>query len=794
MNNNRERKVLYLGAFMHDIGKAIQRASSDMELERYYGSHPSQGYQFMADKESLLKDIFDQEELSCFLKYIQAHHESGYFKNEERADMIDNPRLKCLATMVSRADNYSSMERDVDSSCKYQWEKQRLTPVYSVFNRISLDSNENALNHYHAFERLTFEGIFCKNIASSQSLGGMIDDFSKNMDILLKTKNIDNLEYGLNYLIYNYFWCIPANTKEEHPDVSLYDHLKTTSGIATCIYDYHSAKGEIEDYTKVSDDTQKRFRLLAADFSGIQKYIFDISGQEKAGKRIRARSFYVQMLLEDVKMLVLEKFSLPAFNVIFQSGGKFFILLPNLDDVEDRIKEIQNDIDKQSIARFNGEISLNLALSDAFSGKASGDGLSFQDFDKVLDNTLLNLFKKQKKPFNRYLSEGGNFILDNSFEGKSVCSLCRKFPVDGESGQCYWCSQDISLGTILMSDTSLFIIFSESGQFELFNHKFDIRKEIGDVEDSSLVIVLNPDMVKIQEDILSHNFLISYLGNYIPHKDFSEIVLEACSDKKDCGSKMLAVLKADVDNLGKIFSTGLKRDDGINYNTVSRQSTMSRMFDLFFAGYLNEIIKTRYSNCYILYSGGDDLVIIGPWDRIIALSKYLYQEFNRYVNNPEITLSAGISLFKHNYPIYRAVEDAEKLLEKAKTNGKDSISLFGQELKWSDFNMIYPKEMNKVDEWLSKGKEDGGISTQFVRNLLTYGEMINRSKDDPRAMMWQPLFAYNIGRNLNKESEIWGWAVKVSGMEKVDSEEGVFKIIKDNLSLIAQYSLYRNRK
>ena len=55
------------------------------------------------------------------------------------------------------------------------------------------------------------------------------------------------------------------------------------------------------------------------------------------------------MLLEDVKNIVLKEFNLPIFNVVFQSGGKFFILLPNIKNVESKINEIQKNINEKSI-------------------------------------------------------------------------------------------------------------------------------------------------------------------------------------------------------------------------------------------------------------------------------------------------------------------------------------------------------------------------------------------------------------------------------------------------------------
>jgi len=792
-NQKNERKILYLGGFLHDIGKAVQRSSTELINEKYYGSHPEQGYKFLLAKKELLKNHLEEDEISLLLKLIQAHHENEkYFSNEENlANKIIDNRIKCLATIVSRADNFSSSERDKSSQEIFNWNKQKVKPLYSIFQRIELEKENQKMTDFFNFEKLNFNNVFQRNYNSVNDLKILIEDFNKNLEELLKNKEIKNIDYGLNYLIYNYFWCIPANTKEDYPDISLYDHLKTTSAISTCIYDYHKEKNELENYEKISDDSIPRFRLVSGDFSGIQKYIFDISKQKSSGKRIRARSFFVQMLLEDVKNIILKEFDLPIFNVVFQSGGKFFILLPNTKNVESRINEIQKRINNESINNFNGEIALNLGLSDEFSGRGN-DILSFKNFEEVLENSLENLSIKKESPLLDYLTnEKNGFTINQNFEGKSLCNLCRKFPNEKSSiSSCLLCNQDIKIGEKLTESVSLFICFSNEGKFKLFESRFDIETEIN--KNYDLIIALNPNIENIKLNILENNFIISYLGNYISQRDFEELSMNSCNDKSGNGMKMLGILKADIDNLGKIFSIGLNRDNSTNYNTISRQSTMSRMLDLFFSGYINNIIEENYPDCYILYSGGDDLVIMGPWDQIISSSQKINNEFKRYINNQDITLSAGIFFCSHNYPIFRSIQRAEELLEEAKNNNKDSICLFDHCLKWEEFNKMYPEHFSMLDNWMEKND----VSNQFIRGLLNYGKMITNSKENKNLMMWQPYLAYSIGRNLEKKEEIKVWTEKILGMNKEleENEVALFNIIRNNLSLIAQYALYRNRK
>ena len=89
---------------------------------------------------------------------------------------------------------------------------------------------------------------------------------------------------------------------------------------------------------------------------------------------------------------------------------------------------------------------------------------------------------------------------------------------------------------------------------------------------------------------------------------------------------------------------------------------------------------------YINFSGGDDLVIIGPWDWTITLARRIREELNRFTcHNPNISISAGIYISDTKTPVRITVQEGEKYLDEAKsTEGKDSIFIFGRSFKWSN--------------------------------------------------------------------------------------------------------------
>ena len=117
-------------------------------------------------------------------------------------------------------------------------------------------------------------------------------------------------------------------------------------------------------------------------------------------------------------------------------------------------------------------------------------------------------------------------------------------------------------------------------------------------------------------------------GGYIPKgKTFEDIA------KGATGVKNLGILKADVDNLGLIFSNGFKFNE--TKVSVSRISNLSKMLDTFFSKFIESSIEHKSlkqgslgmeidtSDFYVVYSGGDDLMIVAPWDKLILFSQFL---------------------------------------------------------------------------------------------------------------------------------------------------------------------------
>lgn len=242
----------------------------------------------------------------------------------------------------------------------------------------------------------------------------------------------------------------------------------------------------------------------------------------------------------------------------------------------------------------------------------------------------------------------------------------------------------------------------------------------------------------------------------------------------------MCVLKADVDNLGLIFSIGL--EDRLS---LSRYASLSRMLNAFFSGYLVEKIRNepRYKDVYVVFAGGDDLFLIGPWHHTIDFAQDLREEFRRFcANNEDMSMSCGLYIMKPKYPVRRAAREAERLLDMAKERKeghvvvKDGVCVFDVVLSWKEL-----KEQVEFGKWLEQRAldESSKMNRAFIYRLLGYMRFAKKyeqaSEINLEDLMFYPHALYDISRNLIKTDE---------KNEIINSEE--VKYILDRIDLFKQ--------
>ena len=153
--------------------------------------------------------------------------------------------------------------------------------------------------------------------------------------------------------------------------------------------------------------------------------------------------------------------------------------------------------------------------------------------------------------------------------------------------------------------------------------------------------------------------------------------------------------------------------------------------------------KTIIRNAVICYSGGDDLFIVGAWNEIIELAIDIQKKFALYTEGT-LTLSAGIGIYRHNYPISVIAEEVADMESMSKSKaGKAAVTLLEDGVKhkelgqdgyymnisdgtfgWNELvDEVIAEKYNCIREFFDDAGERG---INFLYNLL---ELI-RNQDD----------------------------------------------------------------
>lgn len=759
-------QTIALAGLLHDIGKLLNR-SSNLTKDIRSTQHPILSKVFIEGLEQ--RGIIGKSEILKIL--VQRHHEYTQMDEELLVQKIENDGIRKLAYIVSRADTYSSYERDDEKAKDSSYYKTR--PLDSIFSRIKVNNKNKKSESTMQYKLKPFSPneIFPKKLSDNKFQPGEVDEFIKKFgddwNDKLKSKDFNELFTKLFFFLEKWLWCIPSDTTVESADISLFDHLKTTSALALASYQYHKEKDTLDIEARLKDDDEEKFLLFTGDISGIQKYIYGVESTDKMAKRLRARSFFISILTETVVQRYLKELNLTIANNVMSAGGKFYIIAPNTDSTKEKIEKLKSEIDKWMFEEFQAEIYLNTAYIELC-------GKDFKEkYPKKLDEINDKLDINKSKKYEMFLKNSN--IIEKGYDGGEVCPICKKQWSKSKEEPCKKCKQDENVGGWLTRAKYIAFYNCEvdtKEKIEFFKNEnkmtlcfFENEK---DIEKNSF-LVLNLKESEILKDFPSG---FKYYAGYIPrYKDEKEYMNDKGHEEnyfygmpktfeniaaKSTGVKNLALLKADVDNLGAIFSIGFKTDEKDNVS-ISRVATLSRMLDAFFSGWIpmqferSENVKEfDMSNNYIVYSGGDDLMILGPWDKLILTSKHIYEKFREFTGeNPDITFSAGVVLTKSSEPISHSSIKATDEEERAKGNGKDSLSLFGRAIKWKEFDKMI--ENGEFIHENMKGKDNALFSQSFVYRLLNYTTMAEEYAEDNRKvekLMYYAKFMYDLRRNI----------------------------------------------
>ncbi|MBM4049707.1 MAG: type III-A CRISPR-associated protein Cas10/Csm1, partial [Planctomycetes bacterium] len=605
-----EYQTVVLAALLHDVGKYFQRGALGLA-----GQHPQLGADFV----SAWRDRFAQCVNADVLRtLVQKHHEGT-------VDGIADGHTRALARLISHADHFSAAERTERAIAFQDFRTTALAPTFVHVRLLSDKSPEDCRLAHSELGRAHEEPpIFPQpgRQAPEHEVNEHIRAFGAAFTELadrLNWKDFPTVYAHLLSLLHRFTWCIASDTQTDPPDLSLYDHLRVTSAIAACLYRFHAEGGTLDDGT-LKNPPPQRCAVLVGDLSGIQGYLYHIAtvGAGGVARRLRARSFGLQMLAEVASLKVLHAFDLPLANVLMASGGKFYVLLPNLPTASETLTALQRDSDKWLLASFHGELALSLAWMPV-ADRQFGTGAESGGFSQVLRELYPRLRDQKQRRLHGVLTDArgwqeSEFLRPPFPADRSACPSCHRFPAeftiapdDPEDKEvCQKCFDDAQLGSRLTR--AEFVGFYDRAERGSACLGWTVC-----VADDPHALPPNPALVaRLNSSDLSHvphvPAKFAFLTNYVPREDDGKVK----PFETIAGEGPLAVIKADVDHLGQVFQDGLRRDAPPSFDTPSRIASLSRQMDYFFSGWMQWLLESEFPGFYAVYSGGDDLLLVGP--------------------------------------------------------------------------------------------------------------------------------------------------------------------------------------
>ena len=384
--------------------------------------------------------------------------------------------------------------------------------------------------------------------------------------------------------------------------ISLFDHLKTTAAIAISLND--------------AESSDEPFLLVVTDFGGIQNYIYSIRvGTGGLARRLRARSFYVSLLGDAVIHRILRNLDLPMTNCLIASGGRSYLLLPNSQRAREAVDITRSEMDRWSLQETRGEIRTNLAMIPLAKDR-------LKDFSESIERVNFTLRKEKERPLTSCLQNSHGWVdLGQTLQpleipaGGGLCDSCQKngAPLrnvrDRTVPICDRCYEDQDVGRLLPRSKFIAFFDGDTGRFSLPFGTFDLVEDLTSVKGKPHMVFSMGGFSESQGNL---PLTCGFRARYIPQGKGGEILTFEELAEKTRGRKSLAYLKSDVDNLGFIFASGFRRDGQSDRTSISRITTLSRSLELFFSGYIDYLLATEFPDVYTIYSGGDDLVSVGP--------------------------------------------------------------------------------------------------------------------------------------------------------------------------------------
>lgn len=447
--------------------------------------------------------------------------------------------------------------------------------------------------------------------------------------------------------------------------------------------------------------------LIVGDLSGIQDFLFDV--RETGGKQaasLRFRSLRMQVIAECLARKLLWALELDDDALLFCAAGKFAVNASG-DPSHQRLDAMQADVESWLLQETHGRLRFALAAA-----RPAGS------VREQYESAMTELQAAKLRPWASVGTSGASWPTSRLI-GASPYEIGQEADRDAERGRQLLRAARLDLTPAVSSDHS----------------------GAGNPDEVAGVAAM---FAGADDPPAPVHILLDKLSRHIPrHADDSPVEFVELAQRAR-GAPMLAVLKADADSLGLAVRRQLKSAADL---TPLRK--LSQRLESFFGQDLEAMLtadpSSPFTSLYTVFAGGDDLLMVGPWDVVLDFAGELRVRFADAFADLGLTLSAGVALVKPRFPIRLAARQAEAALESAKHDpapgaaaSRDQIAALGECWKWDDHARVI-EDGRRLADWTDAGV----IRRGWLQTLLQFLQ----GTDDP---MTASRAAWHVGRNWPK--------------------------------------------
>lgn len=478
----------------------------------------------------------------------------------------------------------------------------------------------------------------------------------------------------LLFLLEKWSWAVPVTGPGQTEGLAWSELARITAGLAAVL-----AEGA------------KSVRLVGVDIPGIQKFLYTLSNKA-ALKTLRGRSFFIELLTEEVTRRLLAGLGLTRANIVYQGGGHLYLLAPATDRLDVLLDEIRGEINGWLFTEVGEQLFLALdaskeaplaVLSPGFTGE--------QNLWREVAQALVAAKEQKGQALQRFYGTREFWAIEPD---GPTCTVCherseRLRPLgddpDGPKA-CDFCRKMAHFGGTLPKSPLIGVTARRPDQgtyLEIAGTWYSLGQTAG----AQACLRLN----ELDAAAYRPNGSVPlWLGNYAWRMDEEQSMVEFddLAEASD-GAKLLGVLRMDVDNLGALFQNSTL--------DFTRKASLSQALTRFFKLHLNAICRGELGAdlqplqighqhltapkpdrpkgrpVVIVYAGGDDLFLVGAWNQLLELAVDIRRAFQRFTGD-RLTLSGGLIATKPGVAIHYLAKQAERAEDAAKdvtrTNGR----------------------------------------------------------------------------------------------------------------------------